>query len=160
MERLGKNATVAEVKERDAQGLITRNLKNPPLKDTVTVPDGGYTVVRFIANNPGKIKSHILLIKPAILLFFFLSRIFLPFQFFQFFMFLISRLMFIFLSKVSLRSLLLRNTQRETVSEFLLALKIIFSRLSDIKYMNISKRPITLNIFYLLLLALLIFVDI
>lgn len=53
MERLGKNATVAEVKERDAQGLITRNLKNPPLKDTVTVPDGGYTVVRFVANNPG-----------------------------------------------------------------------------------------------------------
>lgn len=24
-----------------------------PIKDTVTVPDGGYTVIRFVANNPG-----------------------------------------------------------------------------------------------------------
>ncbi|CAH1107083.1 unnamed protein product [Psylliodes chrysocephalus] len=54
MERLGTSTTVAEVKEKDAKGLIRRNLDNHPLKDTVTVPDGGYTVVRFGANNPGK----------------------------------------------------------------------------------------------------------
>lgn len=32
---------------------MTRNLKDPPFKDTVTVPDGGYTIVRFKADNPG-----------------------------------------------------------------------------------------------------------
>src|SRR5689334_12059935 len=29
------------------------NLDNPPEKDTVTVPVGGYVVIRFVANNPG-----------------------------------------------------------------------------------------------------------
>ena len=32
---------------------IRRNLENPPLKDTVLVSGGGYTVVRFRATNPG-----------------------------------------------------------------------------------------------------------
>lgn len=32
---------------------IQRKLKGAPVKDTVTVPDGGYTVIRFVANNPG-----------------------------------------------------------------------------------------------------------
>lgn len=32
---------------------MRRNYDNPPLKDTVTVPVGGYTVLRFIADNPG-----------------------------------------------------------------------------------------------------------
>jgi len=54
MERIGYNITAAEVKELDRQGLIRRKLKRAPLKDTVTVPDGGYTIVRFYANNPGK----------------------------------------------------------------------------------------------------------
>lgn len=54
MERMGRNVTVEEVKNRDAKGLIKRNLLNPPLKDTVTVPDGGYTIVRFLATNPGE----------------------------------------------------------------------------------------------------------
>ncbi|KAG5884696.1 hypothetical protein JTB14_013708 [Gonioctena quinquepunctata] len=53
MERMGKNVTVEEVKKRDAMGLIKRNLLDAPLKDTVTVPDGGYTIVRFVADNPG-----------------------------------------------------------------------------------------------------------
>ena len=34
-------------------GAIPRNLYNPPLKDTVTVPDAGYTLVRLTADNPG-----------------------------------------------------------------------------------------------------------
>ncbi|XP_023312711.1 laccase-10-like, partial [Anoplophora glabripennis] len=52
MERLGENVTVEEVQDRDRQGLIKRNLLDAPLKDTVTVPDGGYTIVRFVASNP------------------------------------------------------------------------------------------------------------
>ncbi|XP_011062898.1 PREDICTED: laccase-5-like isoform X2 [Acromyrmex echinatior] len=53
MERIGRNTTIAEVRELDKQGLIRRKLKRALLKDTVTVPDGGYTIVRFHANNPG-----------------------------------------------------------------------------------------------------------
>ncbi|KAJ8954969.1 hypothetical protein NQ318_000400 [Aromia moschata] len=52
MERLGMNVTVDEVKRRDRMGLVKRNLVDAPLKDTVTVPDGGYTIVRFVASNP------------------------------------------------------------------------------------------------------------
>ena len=37
----------------DERGEIRRNLVNPPLKDTVMVPDGGFTVLRFLADNPG-----------------------------------------------------------------------------------------------------------
>ncbi|KAL6260451.1 hypothetical protein P5V15_007976 [Pogonomyrmex californicus] len=53
MERIGPNTTAAEVRELDRQGLIHRKLARAPLKDTVTVPDGGYTIVRFYADNPG-----------------------------------------------------------------------------------------------------------
>ncbi|XP_076239494.1 uncharacterized protein LOC143182413 [Calliopsis andreniformis] len=53
MERLGRNITVEKVKKLDEEGLIRRHLDHAPLKDTVTVPDGGYTIVRFYANNPG-----------------------------------------------------------------------------------------------------------
>lgn len=53
MERIGENVTVDKVKALDKKGAIRRNLDHAPLKDTVTVPDGGYTVVRFHANNPG-----------------------------------------------------------------------------------------------------------
>lgn len=37
----------------DNAGLIKRRLHGAPTKDTVTVPDGGYTIIRFVANNPG-----------------------------------------------------------------------------------------------------------
>lgn len=53
MRRLANDTTIDEVKEFDRQGLLKRNLKRPPIKDTVTVPDGGYTVIRFKADNPG-----------------------------------------------------------------------------------------------------------
>nr|XP_053649016.1 uncharacterized protein LOC128700086 [Cherax quadricarinatus] len=53
MGRLGENTTLRKVQEMDAAGLIERNFDRPPIKDTVTVPDGGYTIVRFIASNPG-----------------------------------------------------------------------------------------------------------
>ncbi|XP_045468970.1 laccase-4-like isoform X1 [Harmonia axyridis] len=53
MEKLGQNTTAEEVYRLDKAGKIRRNLVNPPWKDTVTVPDGGYTIVRFHATNPG-----------------------------------------------------------------------------------------------------------
>nr|CAD7404504.1 unnamed protein product [Timema cristinae] len=53
MERLNSSITEEEVRSLDKAGLIRRKLSGAPLKDTVTVPDGGYTIVRFHANNPG-----------------------------------------------------------------------------------------------------------
>lgn len=53
MKRVGENVTVDQVKALDRKGEIQRNLDRAPLKDTVTVPDGGYTVMRFYADNPG-----------------------------------------------------------------------------------------------------------
>ena len=53
MERFGSHVTREEIIERDRAGLIPRKLHRAALKDTVTVPDGGYTAVRFHANNPG-----------------------------------------------------------------------------------------------------------
>ena len=33
---------------------------NPPLKDTVIVPAGGYVVIRFLADNPGEDTENLL----------------------------------------------------------------------------------------------------
>lgn len=57
MDRLGKNITKEKIQKMDNKGLLMRNLKEAPIKDTVTVPDGGYTIIRFIADNPGKLGS-------------------------------------------------------------------------------------------------------
>ncbi|XP_071124881.1 uncharacterized protein [Mytilus edulis] len=53
MDRLGSTTTLEEVKKLDDLGLLQRNLTKRAAKDTVTVPDGGYTIVRFHATNPG-----------------------------------------------------------------------------------------------------------
>jgi len=53
MERLGHNTSREEVLALEAAGKLRRNFDRPPLMDTVTVPDGGYTVLRFRASNPG-----------------------------------------------------------------------------------------------------------
>lgn len=37
----------------DESKKMKRRLSGAPIKDTVTVPDGGYTIIRFVANNPG-----------------------------------------------------------------------------------------------------------
>lgn len=55
MERVGNHTTVEEIEQMDKDGRIVRNLQTAPLKDTVTVPDGGFTILRFLADNPGKI---------------------------------------------------------------------------------------------------------
>ncbi|XP_039951037.1 uncharacterized protein LOC120768422 [Bactrocera tryoni] len=53
LERLGSNVTIEMVKQLDRYNLLKRNLDRPPIKDTVTIPDGGYTILRFEAYNPG-----------------------------------------------------------------------------------------------------------
>ena len=42
-----------DIKAMDEMGKLKRNLISPPLKDTVTIPSGGYTILRFYANRPG-----------------------------------------------------------------------------------------------------------
>lgn len=53
MDRLNSSTSAEEVQNLDRLGRLKRNLVNPPIKDTVTVPDGGYTIIRFLADNPG-----------------------------------------------------------------------------------------------------------
>ncbi|XP_055902686.1 uncharacterized protein LOC129938892 [Eupeodes corollae] len=53
LDRVGKNVTIEQIKEMDRLGQLHRNFNRPPVKDTVTVPDGGYTIIRFKADNPG-----------------------------------------------------------------------------------------------------------
>ena len=53
LSQLGDSAFMPDIKLMDQMGKLKRNLDAPPLKDTVTIPSGGYTIVRFHANNPG-----------------------------------------------------------------------------------------------------------
>lgn len=54
MERIKPSGIkVEEIQELDRSGQIVRRLKGAPMKDTITVPDGGFTIVRFVADNPG-----------------------------------------------------------------------------------------------------------
>jgi L-ascorbate oxidase len=57
MERIGSHVNVSDIRKMDLNGQIRRNLKDAPLKDTVTVPDGGYTIIRFKATNPGNVAT-------------------------------------------------------------------------------------------------------
>jgi hypothetical protein len=52
--QVNKNVTRDHVIQLDKEGKIKRKLTNIPKKDSIMVPDGGYTVVRIKANNPGK----------------------------------------------------------------------------------------------------------
>ncbi|XP_017783473.1 PREDICTED: laccase-2-like [Nicrophorus vespilloides] len=52
-DKLGARTTAEQVKELDRKGLLYRNFNRPIIKDTVAVADGGYTIVRFRADNPG-----------------------------------------------------------------------------------------------------------
>lgn len=53
MERLNSSVNLEQIQLLDQQGQLKRRLFRAPQKDTVTVPDGGYTIIRFIADNPG-----------------------------------------------------------------------------------------------------------
>lgn len=51
--QLNESVSVEYVKMLDQMGMIRRKLTRAVRKDTVTVPDGGYTILRFQAINPG-----------------------------------------------------------------------------------------------------------
>lgn len=54
MERVDRaGVSLEQIQHLDATNAIKRRLSGAPIKDTVTVPDGGYTIIRFVANNPG-----------------------------------------------------------------------------------------------------------
>ncbi|XP_076435749.1 uncharacterized protein LOC143275484 [Babylonia areolata] len=53
MDKLNDSTSLSAVQALDEQGLLRRRLRRAVYKDTVTVPDGGYTIVRFKADNPG-----------------------------------------------------------------------------------------------------------
>ncbi|KAG4066071.1 hypothetical protein HA402_001318 [Bradysia odoriphaga] len=54
MERIKPSGIkIEEIQDLDRQGKIVRRLEGAPMKDTITVPDGGFTIVRFVADNPG-----------------------------------------------------------------------------------------------------------
>lgn len=40
-------------KELDDNNQIERNFVSPPAKDTLPIPNNGYAILRFRANNPG-----------------------------------------------------------------------------------------------------------
>ena len=41
------------MKKLNEEGSIKRNLIDPPQKDTIAVPDAGFAILRFKADNPG-----------------------------------------------------------------------------------------------------------
>ena len=49
----GNTINIDKVKKLNKEGKIVRNIDNPPTKDTVAVPDAGFTLIRFVADNPG-----------------------------------------------------------------------------------------------------------
>ncbi|MPC44193.1 Laccase-4 [Portunus trituberculatus] len=53
MGQLGDQTSVAEVQALDEAGHIKRRYEDAVEKDTVNIPHGGYTIVRFTADNPG-----------------------------------------------------------------------------------------------------------
>lgn len=46
--KFNRSVRLDYVKEMDKQGKLQRNYNKPPIKDTVTVPVGGYTIIRSI----------------------------------------------------------------------------------------------------------------
>ncbi|XP_023314043.1 laccase-2-like [Trichogramma pretiosum] len=52
-ENLRGNVTIDRIKEMDRRNQIRRRLDRAPIKDTMKAPGGGYTILRFHANNPG-----------------------------------------------------------------------------------------------------------
>ncbi|KAG7209468.1 hypothetical protein KM043_015557 [Ampulex compressa] len=46
------------LKDLDSKGLLHRNFDSPPAKDTMAIPNQGYTVVRFYTDNPGYWNFH------------------------------------------------------------------------------------------------------
>jgi L-ascorbate oxidase len=58
VERLGNATSREEVQNHVEKGKVKRHNLYAPLKDTVTVPDGGFSLLRVKASNPGKSLQH------------------------------------------------------------------------------------------------------
>lgn len=50
-----KKINLKHALEWDRKGLLHRQFAKPPLKDTIAVPNNGYVVLRFRADNPGNL---------------------------------------------------------------------------------------------------------
>ncbi|XP_046671600.1 laccase-6-like [Homalodisca vitripennis] len=53
MGTIGDNVSLDYVRDLNERHLIPKKLINAPAKDTISVPNAGYTILRFRANNPG-----------------------------------------------------------------------------------------------------------
>ncbi|RZF49073.1 hypothetical protein LSTR_LSTR008359 [Laodelphax striatellus] len=53
IEAVGRNITFESIKEMNEQGKISKVLEGVPSKDTISVPNKGYAVIRFKTTNPG-----------------------------------------------------------------------------------------------------------
>ncbi|PVD33733.1 hypothetical protein C0Q70_04993 [Pomacea canaliculata] len=51
--KIGSSLSRADLENLENNGHLRRNFIQPPVRDTVNVPDGGYAILRFKANNPG-----------------------------------------------------------------------------------------------------------
>ena len=50
-----KKINLKHALDLDRRGLLNRQFSRPPLKDTIAVPNNGYVVMRFRADNPGNL---------------------------------------------------------------------------------------------------------
>ena len=50
---LGYPLDLSEIKDLDNHGKLSRNLEDPPRRDTVVIPNKGYAILRLITSNPG-----------------------------------------------------------------------------------------------------------
>lgn len=57
-----KKINLKHALDLDRRGLLHRQFGHPPLKDTIAVPNNGYVVVRFRADNPGKTMGSTLIV--------------------------------------------------------------------------------------------------
>jgi FtsP/CotA-like multicopper oxidase with cupredoxin domain len=51
-----KKINLKHALDLDRQGLLHRQFNHPPAKDTIAVPNNGYVILRFRADNPGEHK--------------------------------------------------------------------------------------------------------
>lgn len=52
-----KKINLKHALDLDKRGLLHRQFNLPPAKDTIAVPNNGYVIFRFRADNPGKLTT-------------------------------------------------------------------------------------------------------
>lgn len=56
-----KKINLKHALDLDRRGLLHREFNLPPAKDTIAVPNNGYVVFRFRADNPGNVFLNIII---------------------------------------------------------------------------------------------------